>query len=981
MVTEYAAFISYSHKDEKTAAWLHKELEKYIIPSGVSPKQGVRELFWRRLGKFFRDREELPAGHPLTDKIYEALARAENLIVLCSPNAAQSTFVEMEIQEFVRLGKGEKVFPIILWGEDNQVFPPSLNFNREILDSDFRDGKDGKKYGLIKLIAGLLGVNPDVLAKREKRARNFRVGTIASAGIALLASVSMALVNGFKAEEAIEKTVLQNGWKALDDGDATLAIKYALAGGNKFVLHREDFRELLAIAIHKFPDLKVVNTKNSEISSVKFDPNGKKIITTYLDPKVGFEIYDISTKSTLSQVVNSPNAKYSKLYDVNLEGTKAVLGADPRIYEDVSDILLDLINANKPFELKFANRAPDAIPFYRFTLDGKFLFTSQAVQSSNNMGLYSTKEIGKLDLKNLSYNSVIGLDFDTLENFLASDELTYLTSRSNLTIGEGGIDIFNLRKAKPVKETFLSFNPNDKQLSLPRISSDAKFLAAVVEDRASGANKYVQIWDKNGELLGWKKPLTIWENPVSEFFINNNKNLLVSFSDHSAKLFDTNNPQFERDYFMGFDTEKAIPLSGSDKQIFYGRNGVAMAGFPIANEFSSIASCEQHDTNSPVPKIYALSQNGNNFACIKSTDLNNDLKRQSNQSVFVFDTLSKEQVFQAELPASMSPESLEFLEEASKIAVIGHNIVDGKVKDSLVLADISPNSKPIIYTFSANKFKDDGGYNGEYFISQDAKYYVKFETSILANQPNDKQNKVTATSCELLNGKSNCKSKIVSENGLLYQWLSEDGKSAIFISSFEEVFKFNPETLNIYQYPKEEAQKLMPVPETLQVFKQEGVSAVGIIGENGKSAAIRINLHDKTFLIANENLNKAEYIEFDNFDFSSSNNYLIAKRGRELQVWDLKLRQLIEKIKLDSEMWIIQLAFDEKNNKVLALQDNGKLLIYDISYAKDSWDHLEELACKNLLLPSGKFFSQEEFFADPNLSILITNPNRSICRR
>jgi WD40 repeat protein len=189
--TKYAAFISYSHKDEVVARWLHRRLENYAIPRGAAPGYGRKGLFGRRIGRVFRDREELPAGYPLSDKINEALAQSDALIVLCSPNAARSEFVNKEILEFQRLGKGDRIFPVIVAGEDHEIFPPALSEKREILEADMRAGKDGRDYAALKVLAGLLRLEPNDLTQREARAQRRRLA-LAAVGMVVFALLAAA---------------------------------------------------------------------------------------------------------------------------------------------------------------------------------------------------------------------------------------------------------------------------------------------------------------------------------------------------------------------------------------------------------------------------------------------------------------------------------------------------------------------------------------------------------------------------------------------------------------------------------------------------------------------------------------------------------------------------------------------------------------------------------------------------------------------
>jgi len=134
MAFEYAAFISYSRKDAAFARKLHRTLESYRIPASVGSFElaGSRK---NRLYPVFRDREELAAGD-LGERLQAALKASARLIVVCSPNAAASIWVEKEIQTFIELGRGEDIFTIVSdiaplvtdEGDDatRSCFPPAL---------------------------------------------------------------------------------------------------------------------------------------------------------------------------------------------------------------------------------------------------------------------------------------------------------------------------------------------------------------------------------------------------------------------------------------------------------------------------------------------------------------------------------------------------------------------------------------------------------------------------------------------------------------------------------------------------------------------------------------------------------------------------------------------------------------------------------------------------------------------------------------
>src|SRR5206468_801268 len=82
---KYWAFISYSHVDEKQAAWLHKTLETYRVPRQFVGRQSRDGKLPQRLFPIFRDREELAGSPDLSTKIREALVQSRYLVVVCSP--------------------------------------------------------------------------------------------------------------------------------------------------------------------------------------------------------------------------------------------------------------------------------------------------------------------------------------------------------------------------------------------------------------------------------------------------------------------------------------------------------------------------------------------------------------------------------------------------------------------------------------------------------------------------------------------------------------------------------------------------------------------------------------------------------------------------------------------------------------------------------------------------------------------------------
>ena len=199
------AFLSYSHRDAAIAEWLHEELEEFHVPSRLVGKLTEHGPVPKQLSPIFRDRQELAASADLNEDIEEAIAGSRFLIVLCSPAAAKSKWIDQEIACFKRLHKEDRVLAAIVDGEpfasddpdraSEECFPPALrvHYDRrgrptaqraEPVAADLREHCDGRQMGLLKIAAGMIGVGLDELAQREAQRRNRRLYAITAASVA-----------------------------------------------------------------------------------------------------------------------------------------------------------------------------------------------------------------------------------------------------------------------------------------------------------------------------------------------------------------------------------------------------------------------------------------------------------------------------------------------------------------------------------------------------------------------------------------------------------------------------------------------------------------------------------------------------------------------------------------------------------------------------------------------------------------------------
>lgn len=186
----YDAFISYSHADIVLAKRLSQRIRRYRPPRKM-------ELARRRLVPF-RDVEQLTVSGDLTDTLVERLEASRVLIVLCSPAAAESTYVTQEIEVFLKRHDLGSIHLVLCSGESETSIPKVL---RQVLEKplfvDLRQAQAGLsgyrrfRAETLRMIAALYGVDYSKLA-REDESRRRRLRIMGSTAALLLAAVLTA---------------------------------------------------------------------------------------------------------------------------------------------------------------------------------------------------------------------------------------------------------------------------------------------------------------------------------------------------------------------------------------------------------------------------------------------------------------------------------------------------------------------------------------------------------------------------------------------------------------------------------------------------------------------------------------------------------------------------------------------------------------------------------------------------------------------
>ena len=243
---QYAAFISYRHfpRDAEVAMAVQKAIETYHLPRGVSASNDT--LKGRKLGRVFRDEDELPAAHSLPEHIATALAQSHALVVICSPDTLDSYWVRHEVNTFAELHGRERIFAVLASGDEHTSIPDFLK-TITVMDASgvprtmvaeplaanlTPESPNRPNIEKLRIIASVAGCGFDDLRQREK-ARKRRTIATAAAAAALIGAIFGVLAHQANVEhrnalqaESYQLTI--ESQRLLEQGDRYGAIECAL---------------------------------------------------------------------------------------------------------------------------------------------------------------------------------------------------------------------------------------------------------------------------------------------------------------------------------------------------------------------------------------------------------------------------------------------------------------------------------------------------------------------------------------------------------------------------------------------------------------------------------------------------------------------------------------------------------------------------------------------------------------------------------
>jgi WD40 repeat protein len=304
---EYDAFLSYAHRDKEITTAIQKGLH-----------QIGRRIGQLRALRVFRDDTNLTANPDLWGKITDALDGSRFMIVVLSPQSAESHWVNEEVSYWLQNRGHEQLMLVLaeghlLWDRKNARFDPALSdaAPRVLTESGalpaeplYIDvGGDAPwdvrsltfRDKVTALAAPIHGKPKDQLAgddlREQRRFRRLRTAAIASLAVLTVIAVVAALIAFAQRQQAIRRLHDATVAKLNAEGAAMLA--GATPGGDVRALQEllaanaieADGVPILNAQIARFTTQKIVDT-SSPVHQLAYSPDGSRIVTAEADGTV-----------------------------------------------------------------------------------------------------------------------------------------------------------------------------------------------------------------------------------------------------------------------------------------------------------------------------------------------------------------------------------------------------------------------------------------------------------------------------------------------------------------------------------------------------------------------------------------------------------------------------------------------------------------------------------------------------------------------
>ena len=418
---KFFAFISYKREDRNEASKLQHFLEYYRLPNHLRKERAELPEFVRPI---FRDLTDLEVGE-LSPQIHAALDQSQFLIVVCSPRAVKSKWVDDEVKYFISIGKADRIIPYIIDGypisnnPDEECYPPSLlslSKEMELLGANINEV--GRGPAIIRIVSRMFNIRFDTLYQRYRREqikhrRNISIAVI-STFLGLFGVACWIWHQNIILKER-ERSMMENQARSVaekanqltNDGDSYLStiitlemltpsrpyvpeVEVSLRNAclfNNAVLHTKG--EIWSVALS--PDgnyivggdingkiliwdardgalLKDLDAHSELVSSISFSPDGYKFVSSSEDNTI--KIWDLNNVSLQKTLNGHTGNVYSAYYD---KSGKEIISASAdstiKIWDVQTGEILHSIKETVGF-VNYANFCPEETNLLEISTDG-----------------------------------------------------------------------------------------------------------------------------------------------------------------------------------------------------------------------------------------------------------------------------------------------------------------------------------------------------------------------------------------------------------------------------------------------------------------------------------------------------------------------------------------------------------------------------------------------------------------------------------
>ncbi|MBY0277466.1 TIR domain-containing protein [Candidatus Binatia bacterium] len=317
----YWAFISYSHRDQRWVTRFHRRLERLPVPRKVRRAVDTGSIP-RRLKPIYLDRFENAASHDLGATTNAALDDSRFLIVVCSPHAARSRWVNEEVRRFKASGRGDRILPVIVDGEPNadahpeatapECFPDALRFDvdpsgaigslPEPMAAEARPGLAKERDAVLRVAAGMLGVSFDEFQRRDRQ-RRIRL-TAGVTCVALCVVAALVLWRQTVEQRRVASALAAEGRQLLLAGDVRRAAPHL---AQAFIQGETSPEMLYLLAeVSERLELPLLEGHSQKLTGIRFSRDATRILTTADDGTAA--IWDTSSGQRLHVLTHPTRA-------------------------------------------------------------------------------------------------------------------------------------------------------------------------------------------------------------------------------------------------------------------------------------------------------------------------------------------------------------------------------------------------------------------------------------------------------------------------------------------------------------------------------------------------------------------------------------------------------------------------------------------------------------------------------------------------